>query len=387
MLNDALFKIVQNKQLSILNNKSVGVKTMSEWSKKPILFDDDRITRPYIGGKLLNEWRRMEPAEDNHNCEELLVTSIGAISKGHGEGYAISKTVPSQGSISLKTIIASDPNGILGEKYNKKNPNNLSVLARAGDTIVRLVLQCHPKEDDAKKYFNSICGKTEAWYIARTRKVEGEENCVYAGFKKHVTRELWKRLFEEQNIPEMVNCLHKIPVKEGDVVLIPAGMVHAVGPGCIFLEVHECNDITIRVERNINGMVLTDEEMFNGLSADEGIGLFDFETYTFEEIKEKVIMKEKDVIVQNGSKSANMIDYSDTKAFGMQLVDIDGEFTLPDFDGHRIMVAIDGDVKLKWGNESIELIQGHGALIPAECDDLKLIASGARVMIGLPAKL
>lgn len=256
-----------------MNNERTEVKSMSEWSSKPILFGDNRITRPYIGGKLLNEWRRMNPTEDSHNCEELLVTSIGAISKGHGEGYGISRTIHRQGLVSLRNIIDSNPNGILGEKYNKRNPNNLSILARAGDTIVRLVLQCHPTEADAKKYFNSICGKTEAWYIARTRKVEGKENCVYAGFKKHVTRELWQDLCEKQDVEKMVDCLHKIPVKEGDIILIPAGMPHAVGPGCLFLEIHECSDITIRAERNINGVILTDEEMFNGLSFNEGINL------------------------------------------------------------------------------------------------------------------
>lgn len=360
---------------------------MSKWSNKPILFDDNRITRPYIGGKLLNEWRKMSAAEDNHNCEELLVTSIGAISKGHEEGYAISKTIPSQGSVSLRDIIDSDPEGILGEEYQKKNPNNLSVLARAGDTIVRLVFQCHPMKDDAKKYFNSICGKTEAWYIARTRKVEGKENCVYAGFKKGVTKEVWKEVCKSQDIEKMESCLHKIPVKEGDVILIPAGMPHAVGPGCIFLEIHECSDITIRVERNVNGVVLTDEEMFNGLPFDEGINLFNYETYSDDEIIDKVVMKGKETIIQNDSKLTNMIDYSDTSAFGMQIVDVNGEFTLPDFKGHRIMVAIDNDVVLKYNNESIKLVQGHGALIPAQCKNLKLVSNCARVMIGLPSKL
>ncbi|HHY42059.1 MAG TPA: hypothetical protein GX514_04320 [Thermoanaerobacterales bacterium] len=360
---------------------------MSEWSKKPILLDDNRITRPYIGGKLLNEWRRMEPTKDSHNCEELLVTSIGAISVGHESGYGVSKTIPSQGSISLKDIIASDPDGILGEKYNKRNPNHLSVLARAGDTIVRLVLQCHPREEDAKKYFNSVCGKTEAWYIVRTREVKDQDNCIYAGFKKHVTKELWQSLCEKQDVKEMVNCLHKLHVKEGDIILIPAGMPHAVGPGCLFLEIHECNDITIRVERNINGVVLTDEEMFNGLSLHEAMGLFDYTTYTLEEIKQKIIMKEKKVIVQNESKLTQMIDYSDTTAFGMQIVDIKGEFTLTKFEGHRLLVPINGDVKLEWSEGSIDLIQGHGALIPAQCSDLKLIAPDAKVMIGLPGKL
>ncbi len=360
---------------------------MSEWSSKPILFGDDRITRPYIGGKLLNEWRRMDTAEDGHNAEELLVTSIGAISKGHEDGYAVSRTIPEQGSVSLRDIIAEDPDGILGENYNRRNPNNLSVLARAGDTIVRLVLQCHPTEADAKKYFGGICGKTEAWYIARTRRVEGKENCVYAGFKEHVTRKLWRDLCEKQDVDRMVDCLHQIPVKEGDVILIPAGMPHAVGPGCLFVEIHECSDITIRAERNINGVILTDEEMYSGLSVDEGINLFDFATYSQQGIREKVIMRPKEVITQNESKSTQMIGGSDTNAFGMQVVDVKGGFALPAFDGHRIMIAVDNDVNLKWRDGSVKLIQGHGALIPCGCHDLKLASPDARVIIGQPMNL
>lgn len=51
-------------------------------TQMPLLFQDNRITRFYIGGKLMHEWRKMPPCEDSHQCEELLVTSIGAISKG-----------------------------------------------------------------------------------------------------------------------------------------------------------------------------------------------------------------------------------------------------------------------------------------------------------------
>ena len=62
-----------------------------KWNKRPIIFDHNRITRSYIGGQLLNEWRGMQAVVDGHDCEELLVTSIGAISEGKPAGYAISK--------------------------------------------------------------------------------------------------------------------------------------------------------------------------------------------------------------------------------------------------------------------------------------------------------
>lgn len=95
---------------------------MSEASSRIWIFDHDRITRPYIGGTLLNQWRRMEPAENNHQCEELLVTSIGAISSGHGEGYAISRTIAAQGGKRLDAIIAEDPSGVLARAVRNGCP-------------------------------------------------------------------------------------------------------------------------------------------------------------------------------------------------------------------------------------------------------------------------
>lgn len=355
------------------------------YSEIPLIFDNDRITRPYIGGVLLNQWRRMDPVEDSHDCEELLVSSIGAIADGKPEGYAISKTIPEQGSVSLKNIIEENPVGVLGKKYHDILPNHLKVLARAGDTIVRLVLQCHPMKDDAVKYFDEVSGKTEAWYIARTREVKGEINCVYAGFKKHVTKEYWKELVKKQDIEKMVECLHKIPVKQGDVVLIPAGMPHAVGPGVIFLEIHECSDVTIRVERNINGMVLSDKQMFNGLNMDTGLELFDYTTYTDEEIRDCVVMTEKKIDIQGESRSCYRIDESNTNAFYMQVVDVNKVYKMPLFDGHRIMIPTDGDITLSCQGGEFHVTQGWGVLIPANCKDLKILAENARVVVGIPS--
>lgn len=352
--------------------------------KYPLLFKDNRIQRFYIGGKLMNEWRKMEEAEDNHQCEELLCSSIGAISKGQNEGYAISRTIDEQGSILLSDIIQKYPNEILGQKFHQYNPNHLSVLARVGDTTVRLVMQCHLKKEDAREYFNMSMGKTEAWYIARTREIPNEKTCVYAGFKKDVTQESFRQMFNQQDIEGMLNCLHKIPVKQGQVVLIPAGMPHCVGPGCLFLEYHECNDVTIRVERNINGMTLADEEMFNGLKSEDGLKLFDYSTYDEEEIKNKVLMKRRLIEETEKIKLYQLIDEKDNESFGIQLLELNGEYQCPDMDNHRVLVAVNNDAELYANGKKFKLVQGHAALIPAACKDLVIKGNDCQCTIGIP---
>ena len=356
-------------------------KTLVEY---PLLFQDNRIERFYIGGKLLNQWRKAAASGDSHMCEELLVTSIGAISKGKEAGFAVSRTTQEQGALLLSDIIKEYPEQMLGKRFHKYNPYHLTVLARVGDTKVRLVMQCHPKREDARRFFQMHMGKSEAWYIAGTREIKDQALCINAGFKPHVTRELWHELIERQDIDGMLGCLHQIPVQKGQTILIPAGMPHCVGPGCLFLEYHECNDITIRVERNINQMLLSDEEMYCGLSAVEALSLFDYTTYTSKEIADKVIMKERILERQKEYTVSDLINETDNDSFGIQLIRINGTYMLPAFDGHRIVIPVEHDLRLRAGDKTFELIQGHAALIPAACHGLRLEGQDCKVTIGIP---
>lgn len=350
----------------------------------PLLFQDNRITRFYIGGKLMNEWRRMEAAGDSHQCEELLATSIGAIVKGQPEGYAVSRTIDSQGSVLLSDLLRKYQNEILGEKFAQYNPGQLSVLARAGDTTVRLVMQCHPSRENARKYYGMPMGKTEAWYIAGTREIPNEETCVYAGFKENVTKELWWELFQKQDTKAMLNCLHKLPVKRGQTILIPAGMPHCVGPGCLFLEFHECNDVTIRIEKEINGMVISEEEMFNGLKAEDGMNLFDYQTYSEEAIRARVLMQERKAQEDEGYEWFHVIGPEQNDSFGIDLIKLHGICRLPAESYHRVLVAVRGDAVLRSGGQEYRLVQGHGALVPAACRDLEIAGNDCDVAVGIP---
>lgn len=350
----------------------------------PLLFQDNRIERFYIGGKLLERWRKAKAEEDSHMCEELLVTSIGAISKGKGEGFAVSKTVEQQGGWLLSDIIRSYPEEVLGRAFQRYNANHLTILARAGDTRVRLVMQCHPRREDARKYFHMPMGKCEAWYIAETREMENEAPCVYAGFKPHVTKALWRKLIECQDISQMLACLHRIPVEKGKMILIPAGMPHCVGPGCLFLEFHECNDVTIRVEKNINQKDISHSEMFCGLDMEDGLELFDYTVYTEEQITKRVVMKARIREESEEYTVTDLISQTENDSFGIQLVTINGTYSLPEFDGHRIIVPVEQDLILEAGDRIFHLVQGHAALVPAACDGLKLKGEHCKVTIGIP---
>ena len=113
------------------------------------------------------------------------------------------------------------------------------VLIKFIDAKQNLSVQVHPSDDYALKYENSY-GKTESWYI-----VEAEEGAgIYCGFKRDTNKE---EFLQSLASGEVENLLNFIPVKKGDCYFIPSGTVHAIGAGCLILDIQQNSDLTYRV--------------------------------------------------------------------------------------------------------------------------------------------
>lgn len=355
----------------------------------PHLLEPNRVERLYTGGRLLDKWQGLESRDDSTMSEEFIASTIEYIGpKKDVIEKGISRTKLENGDfINLQNLINLDKESFLGERYHEKcDDNQMGVLARVGDSSVRLILQVHPTGEGAVKYLNFPTGKTEAWYIVDTRENEGVKPCFYAGFKEHVTKVLWRELFDKQDVDAMLNCLHKIDITAGDVILIESGMVHAMGPGSMFLEVHEACDYTIRVERNYSVRPITDEEMHYGIGFDAMFELFSYKTYTREEIVKKTVMKRKTDIETPEGLLETLVDYSDTERFSMKLLTLNGEFSLPVFEGHYILISTKGSLKLRFEDGLISVPQGRGVFVPANCKKLDALGQG-ELLIAYPFKV
>ena len=166
---------------------------------------ENRVYRPFLGGKMLDELSGTEPASDGHYPERWICSTTAA-----SDGTGISVTTDGK----LLTEYVKEP---------------LPVLVKLLDSYSRLMIQVHPDDARAAKYFHSDKGKAESWHILGTRTIHGEEPYVYLGFKKGITKEKWRLLYEKQDVKGMEECLHKIPVKSGDTFFVPGGVPHAMG--------------------------------------------------------------------------------------------------------------------------------------------------------------
>ncbi len=105
----------------------------------------------------------------------------------------------------------------------------------------RLSVQVHPDDAYARANEGGKLGKTEAWVILDCK---AGAQIVY-GIREGVTKEQLASACA-QGGKAVEDCLRYLPVQPGDVVYIPAGMVHAIGEDILILEIQQSSDVTYR---------------------------------------------------------------------------------------------------------------------------------------------
>jgi mannose-6-phosphate isomerase len=135
-----------------------------------------------------------------------------------------------------------DSGGLIGEIWYERSGKGAadpSLLLKLLFTSQPLSIQVHP--DDA--YAQSIglaCGKTEAWYILSA--APGAK--VVLGLKKKLAPRQLREAVNDGSIASLVAWRTVLP---DDVVLVPAGAIHAIGAGLVIAEVQQRSDATFRM--------------------------------------------------------------------------------------------------------------------------------------------
>jgi len=356
-------------------------------SEMPLLTDFNRVERFYSGGKLLNEWQGLPSNTDGRMSEEFLVSTIEYIGTGKPTEKGISRVLVSEDEKkNLYNLIKTDPEAFLGSHYAGHCYGHAGVQLRAGDSTSRLIIQCHPNNRQARTFFNSPFGKTEAWYFVNTRKINGESAHTYCGFKPGITKEKWRELFLTQDSRGMLDCLHRFDVKAGDCFLVRAGTPHAMGSGCLFVELYQPCDITLRTERNHTPQPLLDEQMHYGPGFDVLFDCFDYTGRDREETLINLLMYPIEESVLDGGTIYSVIGYDNTCDFSMKKIVLRGSIPLPEFEGHYLFTVVRGEVLLEYEGGQLKVSQGRGVFIPSSCRILRVVGD-AELILAYPFKV
>ena len=178
-----------------------------------------------------------------HNLEKIFARVLPSQSIGeswelssHSNGMSIVVNGVLAGK-TLQEIMMEYKERLMGKKF--MNAKDFPLLIKIIDAHDNLSIQVHPGDEDANTAVGEA-GKTEAWYV-----VEAKENAqIVYGLTKGITKEVFIQAVESSTIGDMVK---RVPVKAGDMVFVPAGMVHALLDGVMVYEVQQNSDTTYRI--------------------------------------------------------------------------------------------------------------------------------------------
>ncbi len=113
------------------------------------------------------------------------------------------------------------------------------LLVKLLDANRWLSVQVHPDDEYALAHEQDL-GKTEMWVVLHAE--PGAE--LILGLRRGVDPARFQQALAEGQIE---SCLHRLQVHQGDVIFVPAGTVHALGPGLIVAEIQQASDTTYRL--------------------------------------------------------------------------------------------------------------------------------------------
>lgn len=150
----------------------------------------------------------------------------------HPDGMSVAADGPCAGE-TLRSLLTR-----FGPSLTGTAAPEFPLLVKILDAADKLSVQVHPDDESARRHGGQA--KTECWYILDA----APGASVWAGLRSGVTPESFRLALASGGVADL---LQKVPVARGDLLFIPGGRVHAVGAGCLILEVQQNSNTTYRV--------------------------------------------------------------------------------------------------------------------------------------------
>ncbi len=254
----------------------------------------------------------------------------------------------------LNELVSVYMGDLVGDEVYEKYGDEFPLLIKYIDANDWLSIQVHPDDELAAKRKIGR-GKTEMWYIMEAEK--GAE--LISGFSKKVDKETYQKYLNEGKIKDILNFEK---VENGDVFFIPAGRVHALGPGILLAEIQETSDTTYRI---YDWDRIDASGMKRELHTVEALDAIDFEVYDDYKTRYKKKKNETVPLVQCPQFTTNLLEYD-------QPLSKDFE----ELDSFVIYMGVEGSSVLKWEGGEEKIALGDAVVIPNVINDIELRPEG-----------
>ena len=209
------------------------------------------------------------------------------------------------------------------------------LLIKLLDAREKVSLQVHPAEEVAESLGGEA--KTEFWYVAAAE--PGAE--IYVGLRRTMAREQFEHALRSGTVAE---CVHAVPVKEGDAMFLPSGRFHAIGTGNVLVEVQQNSNTTYRL---FDWNRLDDTGQSRSLHIEEALQCIDFN-----DVRPRPVQTDGETLVRD-------------KLFEVQKWDLDSSREIVPLGNFAIVFCLSGT--LRCGDA--DFIPGQFFLVPASMPD------------------
>ncbi|MGC1479191.1 MAG: type I phosphomannose isomerase catalytic subunit [Chthoniobacterales bacterium] len=225
---------------------------------QPISFEPIAMERVW-GGRRLESLlgKSLPPGEPVGESWELV---------DRDEAQSVVHSGPLKGS-TLHDLWTQHRVEVFGQAHADHPSARFPLLIKLLDARERLSVQVHPPAHAAAALNGEP--KTEAWYFLDC--LPGAS--IYAGLKRGATRADLESAISNGTVEDVIA---RQPVQSGDSIFIPSGRLHAIGEGCLIVEVQQNSDTTYRVfDWNRTGLDGSPRQ----LHIDESLASIDFDDF------------------------------------------------------------------------------------------------------------
>jgi mannose-6-phosphate isomerase len=329
-----------------------------------------RVRRGYTGGARLERWTGTGPGQDSSRPEDWIASTTLAKNPGLPpcDGEGLTRVRLADGTESdLRAAIAQNPEHFLGPAHVRAKGMEIGFLAKLLDASIRLHIQAHPTAAFAHEHLASPHGKLETYVILGAR--AGVEPYALLGFRQAPARAEWRRIISEQDLPAMHACLNRVPLRVGEVWLVPGGLPHAIGEGVLMLEVMEPSDWVVRCEFERAGIVVPPAGRFMGRDLDFCLNIFDYTSYDDAAIRRKCRLEPQVLGESPAATLEELVGPTQTDCFRVHRLRIRTPAPVPGAGNFRLLLVTAGEGTFHALDAQHPLQPGARLLLPAGAAD------------------
>lgn len=334
-------------------------ESASETASVIVLPSNRPADRFYRGGRRITDLRG-EPPAGAHEPEDW----VGSVTAVRGEAPSGMTVLPH--GVVLADAVAAAPVHWLGRDHVAAFGADPMLLVKLLDAGQRLPVHAHPDGPWAAAHVGAAHGKTEAWYLL-------SPGDVHLALTRDIPRAELERIVATQDVRTLLAAMHRIEVSAGDVVHVPAGVLHAIGEGILLVELQEPEDLSILLE--------WDGFEIDGAAAGHlGVG-FDTALRAVESHARSA--EEVAGLVHRAGSATPLLPSEADPYFRVERIVVDGQAAVA--RGFAILVLIDGQVTLTdAAGAATPLSAGATALAPHAAGDLRLSGCGELIVCRPP---